>query len=204
MRRPASREIPSGHWSSSAPPRNESAPSRFLFSSARRVLANGRPATPDAPRRRRCKSPGPPRHSARRDFPASRWNKLPPSHRGNPPDIFETAGSPRAPRARRSRGWPCPRSAQCVCPPRGSRWGTVTAKTETAGQKFSWENFSWFVEKDARGKRRLQNYLKVFFRNANPFTAISSRRGSIFRQIAAARAMTATSCVNDSITTAPL
>src|SRR5437588_5041056 len=47
-------------------------------------------------------------------------------------------------------------------------------------------------------------YFNVFFRNFNPFTAISSRVGSMRRQIAAARAMTFTSVVNDSITTSPL
>ena len=43
----------------------------------------------------------------------------------------------------------------------------------------------------------------VFFKNARPFTAMSFRRGSILRQMAAARAMTFTSVVNDSITTSP-
>src|SRR5206468_211770 len=46
-------------------------------------------------------------------------------------------------------------------------------------------------------------YFNVFFKNFKPFTAISSRVGSILRQIAAARAMTFTSVVNDSITTSP-
>jgi hypothetical protein len=44
----------------------------------------------------------------------------------------------------------------------------------------------------------------AFFRNFKPFTAMSSRRGSIFRQMAAARAMTFTSVVKDSITMSPL
>ena len=47
-------------------------------------------------------------------------------------------------------------------------------------------------------------YLNAFFKNARPLTAMSFRFGSIFRQIAAARAMTFTSVVNDSITTSPL
>ena len=46
-------------------------------------------------------------------------------------------------------------------------------------------------------------YFSVFLKNASPFTAMSLRFGSIFRQIAAARAMTFTSVVNDSITTSP-
>ena len=45
---------------------------------------------------------------------------------------------------------------------------------------------------------------KNLFKFANPFTAISLRVGSILRQIAAARAMTFTSVVNDSMTTSPL
>lgn len=44
-------------------------------------------------------------------------------------------------------------------------------------------------------------YLNAFFKNARPLTAMSLRFGSILRQIAAARAMTFTSVVNDSITT---
>src|SRR5437660_7778463 len=47
-------------------------------------------------------------------------------------------------------------------------------------------------------------YFKARLRNFSPFTAISSRVGSMRRQIAAARAMTFTSVVNDSITTSPL
>jgi hypothetical protein len=47
-------------------------------------------------------------------------------------------------------------------------------------------------------------YRRAFFRNFNPFTAISSRVGSIRRQMAAARAITFTSVVNDSMTTSPL
>src|SRR6185369_4016446 len=47
-------------------------------------------------------------------------------------------------------------------------------------------------------------YFKVLLRNLSPFVAISFRVGSILRQIAAARAMTFTSVVNDSITTSPL
>ena len=46
-------------------------------------------------------------------------------------------------------------------------------------------------------------YLNAFFKNASPFTAMSLQFGSILRQIAAARAMTFTSVVNDSITTSP-
>ena len=47
-------------------------------------------------------------------------------------------------------------------------------------------------------------YFKVLFKNFSPFTAISFLVGSILRQMAAARAMTLTSVVNDSITTSPL
>ena len=47
-------------------------------------------------------------------------------------------------------------------------------------------------------------YLMFFLRNFNPFTAISSRVGSMRRQMAAALAMTLTSVVKDSITTSPL
>ena len=47
-------------------------------------------------------------------------------------------------------------------------------------------------------------FLKNWFKFASPFTAISLRVGSILRQIAAARAMTFTSVVNDSMTTSPL
>ncbi len=43
----------------------------------------------------------------------------------------------------------------------------------------------------------------VLRRKARPFTAMSSRFGSILRQMAAARAITFTSVVNDSITTSP-
>ena len=45
---------------------------------------------------------------------------------------------------------------------------------------------------------------KNFFMFASPFTAMSSRFGSILRQIAAARAITFTSVVNDSMTMSPL
>src|SRR5579872_5795012 len=47
-------------------------------------------------------------------------------------------------------------------------------------------------------------HFNAFFKNFNPFTAISSRVGSIRLQMAAARAMTFTSVVNDSMTTSPL
>jgi len=46
--------------------------------------------------------------------------------------------------------------------------------------------------------------LKNFFKFASPFTAMSSRFGSILRQMAAARAMTFTSVVKLSMTTSPL
>jgi hypothetical protein len=52
--------------------------------------------------------------------------------------------------------------------------------------------------------RRAYFFLKSFFKLARPLTAISFRVGSIRRQIAAARAITFTSVVNDSITTSPL
>ncbi len=45
---------------------------------------------------------------------------------------------------------------------------------------------------------------KSRFMFASPFTAMSSRFGSIFLQIAAARAMTFTSVVKDSMTISPL
>src|SRR5207248_11155336 len=45
---------------------------------------------------------------------------------------------------------------------------------------------------------------KIFPTHLIPLVALSSRVGSIRRQIAAARAITFTSVVNDSITTSPL
>src|ERR1051325_9742867 len=50
----------------------------------------------------------------------------------------------------------------------------------------------------------LGNFHSVFLRNFRPFTAISLRVGSMRRQMAAARAITLTSVVKDSITTSPL
>lgn len=46
-------------------------------------------------------------------------------------------------------------------------------------------------------------FLNNFFKLARPLTAMSSRLGSILRQMAAARAMTLTSVVKDSMTTSP-
>ena len=46
-------------------------------------------------------------------------------------------------------------------------------------------------------------HFNTFRKNFKPFTAISSRVGSMRRQMAAARAMTFTSGVNDSITKSP-
>lgn len=54
------------------------------------------------------------------------------------------------------------------------------------------------------GQARRLPYARVSRRNFKPFTAISFLVGSMRRQMAAARAITFTSVVKDSMTTSPL
>src|SRR5947208_3185041 len=80
----------------------------------------------------------------------------------------------------------------------GCRKAQIHTALSDFGRHFFCIRYSEFVFVSAR------IYFKARLRNFNPFTAISSRVGSMRRQIAAARAMTFTSVVNDSITTSPL
>ena len=71
----------------------------------------------------------------------------------------------------------------------------------------SWgSSFPVAVRRMLRTLAAMRGYFlpKSRFMFARPLTAMSSRFGSIFRQMAAARAITLTSVVNDSITTSPL
>jgi hypothetical protein len=92
--------------------------------------------------------------------------------------------------------WVClPSSNTRVGVPRTSRVETLSA----------WEVTGW--RDIAKGESEVRRRFYLAFKNrrrlANPCTAISSRVGSIRRQIAAARAMTFTSVVKLSITTSP-
>src|SRR6266481_4687630 len=77
----------------------------------------------------------------------------------------------------------------------------VTQQLNSALVEIRTENI---VNASARGRHNNRQAHNVRRKNFNPFTAISSRVGSIRRQMAAARAITFTSVVNDSITTSPL